>query len=297
MAGLVLRATSTSRESAEFAVYLDSTEPFLDHHRPGGHPLLGTVMGLELMARAVSQVAGARTSAAYRFSQVAVLVPIVLTGESTTAFVRVTCSVADSFHCEVETRGDAVVTHFSTTITGVERKLPTPAAEFGRIAAAWPVQTADIYGLFFHGPTFRVIERAGLVDNMLVAEIATGLPDLTSDPDDVAAIDPRLIEACLQTAGLLEVATRSRMMIPSRIDSIDFFAGGTALPYRLLTRARRSTASGGDEAVDIDVFDADGSCWMQVRGYQTLPLPFTSDSRALGNLNAAFHCQPAPIRN
>lgn len=31
---------------------LDPRQPYLDHHRPGGEPLLGTVMGIEAMARA-----------------------------------------------------------------------------------------------------------------------------------------------------------------------------------------------------------------------------------------------------
>lgn len=291
MAGLVLRTASAWSTSAEFAVELDATEPFLNDHRPGGHPLLGTVMGLELMTRGVSDVLGVPPSVLGHVSHVIVREPIILTGESATAYIRVTRAIGEaqqSFHCDVETRDDPVVVHFSAMIACADPKPPSEAMKLDTTDSPLPVQAGDVYALFFHGPAFQVIQRAGLVNNTVVAEVASNLPDLTGEPGDVDGLAPRLIEACLQTAGLLEVATRSRMMIPSRIDSIDFLGERSALPDRLFTCARRSTASDGADAIDIDVVDPDSASWLQVRGYQTLPLPFASDSMALSDLNNAF---------
>jgi hypothetical protein len=292
MPGLVLRATSTSPESAEFAVELDSTEPYLDDHRPGGHPLFGTVMGLELMARSVAQIAGGSLPTPMRVAHVVVGDPIIVTAMSTTAYVRASRSISEGvelFRCEVTTHGDTAVTHFSATLDCTKPVAHATAMNVSTVDAPLPVQASDVYALFFHGPTFRVIQRAGLVDDAVVAEVTTRLPDLTTDLHDTTVLAPRLIEACLQTAGLLEVATRSRMMIPSRIGSIEFLGGHTSVPDRLFARAHRSGTPHGVDAVDIAVVDLDGACWLQVGGYETLPLPFPSDSAAIGNLHRAFH--------
>jgi Polyketide synthase dehydratase len=295
MAGLVLRATSKSRQSAEFDVELDSTEPYLNDHRPGGHPLFGTVMGLELMARSVTKTKGCPPSMPTHVAQVVVRDPIIFTAPSATAYVQVTRAIAERgerFHCEVVTRGDTVATRFSATLRCAMPTSHTTAKNVWTVDSPLPVQASDVYALFFHGPTFRVIQRAGLVHDEVVAEVATSLPALTTDPHDNVVLAPRLIEACLQTAGLLEIATRSRMMIPSRIANIEFLGDHTSIPDRLFTRARRSVAPHGPDAVDIDVVDLDGACWLKVSGYETLPLPFPSDSTAIGELNQAFHREP-----
>lgn len=292
MVGLVLRATEQSRESAEFAVELDSTEPYLNDHRPGGYPLFGTVMGLELMARSVAKIAGCPPSTLTNVAHLLVREPIIVRTASTTAFVRVVRSYlksGETFQCEVVTRGATVVPHFSATLRLAMPTSHTPAVSVPTVDSPLPVQASDVYALFFHGSTFQVIQRAGLVHHDVVAEVASRLPALTSDPHDTNVLAPQLIEACLQTAGLLEIATRSRMMIPSRIDSIKFFVDHASVPRGLFTRARRSITHDGADAVDIDVFDLDGACWLTVCGYETLPLPFPSDSTAIGNLRNSFH--------
>jgi Polyketide synthase dehydratase len=297
MAGLVLRATSTSPDSAEFAVELDAAEPYLDDHRPGGHPLLGTVMALELMARSVNTIAGRPLSTPLRVEQVVVGDPIIVAETSTTAYVSATRSMVERgevFRCQVMTRDDTAVTHFSATLECTKPMSYMTATDLSVLDAPLRVQVSDIYALFFHGPTFRVLHRAGLVDGAVVAEVATHLPDLTSDPRDTTVLPARLIEACLQTAGLLEIATRSRMMIPSRIGSIECSGAHSPIPDRLFTRAHRSVAGHRTDAVDIDVIDLDGACWLSVRGYETLPLPFPSDTGAIGDLHRAFRRETTP---
>lgn len=291
MADLVLRATATSPESAEFAVGLDPTEPYLNDHRPGGLPLFGTVMGLELMARSVITIAACPLSTPLRVARVVVGQPIMVTEASRTAYVRATLSIVERgerFRCEVVTRDDTTVTHFSATLECTQPVSQTTAIDGPTGCSALPVQASQIYALFFHGPTFRVLQRAGLIHDAVVAEVATRLPGLTSDPHDTFVLAPRLIEACLQTAGLLEIATQSRMMIPSRIERIEFFGDRNSVPDRLFTRARRSVTRQGVEAIDIDVVDLDGACWLKVGGYETLPLQFPSDTAAIDDLHTAF---------
>jgi hypothetical protein len=291
MAGLVLRATSASSESTEFAVELDSSEPYLDDHRPGGHPLFGTVMGLELMARSVVALAECPLWTPIRVTQVIVGDPIIVEKASTTAYVGATRSRVERgevFRCQVMTRDDTSVTHFSATLECMKPISHATATNVSVLDTPLPVQASEVYALFFHGPTFRVLQRAGLAHDAVVAEVATRLPDLTSDPHDTSVLPSRLIEACLQTAGLLEIATRSRMMIPSRIGSIECSGAHSPMPDRLFTRARRSVDPRRTDAVDIDLIDLDGICWLKVRGYETLPLPFPSDTAAIGDLNRAF---------
>jgi Polyketide synthase dehydratase len=271
----------------EVTVALDPTEPYLDHHRPGGDPLLGTVMSLDLALRTVGADLPERWRTGGVITNVEALRPVIVTGASATVTVRAGAQ-ADGHRCAVETHDGDVVVHLTANIHTDE---PGPALAPRQVELIGPVHAVDaseVYAVFFHGPAFRVIGRAWMADDAVVAELATGLPALRSADSGGPGADalPRLIEAGLQTAGLLDVASLGRMRIPSRIASIRWFGELSELDAPLFAVAQRSP--GGQRSIDIDVVDGDGACRLRIRGYETLPLPFAAASDGVGRLSAAF---------
>ena len=155
----------------------------------------------------------------------------------------------------------------------------------------------SVYALFFHGPAFQVVGRSWLDGDALWCELQAGLPPLTGDPNENLWAAAQWIELCLQAAGLLEVAKNSRMMIPYRIEGIDFLRGDKPDGEQVFAVARKSDTvsnavlkgGGGESGTDIDLVDARGKLLVRVRNYQTCPLPFASDQDALARLALEFH--------
>ena len=92
--------------------------------------------------------------------------------------------------------------------------------------------------------------------------------------------DPRLVELCFQTAGVLEIATTAAMALPSHID-------------RLVLRSRLEAATGpvqalvhptGDGGFDAAVVDGDGNVLLELGGYRTIELPGGLDDELVAPL-------------
>ena len=82
---------------------------------------------------------------------------------------------------------------------------------------------------------------------------------------------PRLIELCLQTAGVWELKTRSVLALPSTIRSVKVFKhpeGSSHAPLFALVTARDGGAS-----FDAQVLDESGRVYVSLTGYSTVPLP------------------------
>jgi Polyketide synthase dehydratase len=289
-----LKPITQTGQSIGFRVELRASEPFLDHHRPGGRPLFGTVMGIELMCRAATVAAGATGLVPARLSDVTVLPPIILHAETAVALLTTTPNYTRDgkiFDCTITTQEASTEVHFTASILLAEDRPSAPCSDHPGHSLAIPVKAEAIYSLFFHGPAFQVIAVAGLLDDTMHSRLATGLPALSSgseNSNDAWIAAPRLIEACLQTAGLLDIATRSRMMIPHRIDDIEFYETPQSAHDHFHAIARRATSRSGREAIDIDLRCADGPAVMRVCGYETRPLPFETENTAIVTLRNAF---------
>ena len=268
---------------------LDSRLPYLDHHRPGGKALLGTVMGIELMARAARLLLPAgRLTHVYDVQ----IGPAYLVDEadSRQKFVEATATFE---HCDNDTAtlgceirsGEASgepIRHFAArlrfSMTSVDAEVQSSLPDPERAA----VGAADIYRVFFHGPLFQVIASARSAGDTLIAQYAHSH---MADPDDVAA--PRVIEFCLQTAGLFELAASGRLMIPHAIGGIQLMhLGCKAADLSLRAVARRSNSQAG--RIDVEAIDGAGRRNILLCGYETVPLPFAADAAELRRLRNCF---------
>jgi hypothetical protein len=259
---------------------LDPQQPYLDHHRPGGDPLLGTVMGIEAMARAVRLLQPEGWIS--RISDVEIGPPCILNdGELLPRRVRVDADTEGTIVCckvMPEAHDDSPELHFAARFLVSHE----PPPDGDRIDPVCTFQGArvtanDVYALFFHGPWFQVVAEAGMLNGALIARSAFGQHDLFDSSH--YEVGPRSIEFCLQAAGLLELAETGRMMIPhairriERLNVIDESASD-----RLVAIARRSEKPEGSSpevnGIDVDAIDAKGRLLMRLTGYETYPLPF-----------------------
>lgn len=297
MAAAAPRPADLCSHRVDRAFALDATEPFLSDHRPAGKPLFGTAMGIDLIARAARELLALQPAGRVRLEQVHVFEPLILSCDHATADVRARLAGSRgdsgaSVHCAVESRPWAkpAVPHFDALVHAAAAAAGPARLPVGLELGAPPRVRADhVYALFFHGPAFRVVRGATRVGEGMLCEWQPDLPPLTRVARDDGSPEPRWVELCLQTAGLLEVATTQRMLIPHRIDSIEHFTPlGLSRPRRLFAHAQRARQRVEGGAIDIELVDEDRNVLLRVGGYRTVPLPFRSDAAAIEALARLF---------
>jgi hypothetical protein len=160
-----------------------------------------------------------------------------------------------------------VTTHF----TGLVRLARVPVAD---VTAQPPSAngkgaTADsIYGVYFHGPAFQVLDRAWRDEHGPVGTFATGLPADHTPAERPELVSPRLIELLFQTAGIWEIGHDDRFGLPHHVDRITLHSG-LGSPRGRVT-ARISPDGNGFTG---EVIDESGAVLLELSGYRTAELP------------------------
>ncbi len=271
-----------------------AAQPFLHDHQIDGVPVLPGVMGVEAFTEAArllfpdrhaTAVERVRFLAPFKFYRheprtVTVQARFRLDGDDVVADCRLLGSRL------LPRQSEPIVTeHFAARV----RLSPAAAAP---AQAAWPaagdgpaVTAAEIYRIYFHGPAYRVVERAWAVDGGAAGLMPSNLPD-GHEPAAAATItSPRLLELCFQTAGIWELGRSGRYGLPSAIDRIRWLRPATEASGRLCAVVRPADAAG---AFDARVLDESGAVLVVVEGYRTAELPVALDEAALEPLRAAM---------
>jgi acyl carrier protein/NAD(P)-dependent dehydrogenase (short-subunit alcohol dehydrogenase family) len=272
-------------------------QPFLNHHRIDGTPVLPGVMGIEAFAEAavclhpgwsieaIEEVNFLAPFKFYKDQPRAVIIQASIRSQGTKL-------VAD---CKLIGRrklaGQAEpqqTTHFTAR---VRLSKQTPSAVTGpkpSLTTEGLVNAAQIYRIYFHGPAYQVVEKAWWDGEHMVGELVPDLPDECAPADRHTLIAPRLIELCFQTAGLWEIAARGRMGLPWQVRSLVWLrkpqAAGQAY-YAIVT------PDGGKGSFDSEVVDADGNRYLQLAGYRTAEIPSNVDADPLQALHDAVCSQ------
>jgi len=144
------------------------------------------------------------------------------------------------------------------------------------------VDREAVYGIYFHGPAYQVLDRAWLDDGHIVGRLAAELPDDHEPASQPTELTPRLIELCFQTAGLWEIGTTGRMALPMHIDRVKRFQSAKK-PGRLW-----AVVTPGESGVDADVVDEAGRVRMRLEGYRTSELPGELEPAAVAPLRNAM---------
>jgi hypothetical protein len=253
-----------------------NAQPFLNHHRIDGTPVLPGVMGMEAFVEAARLLVPDRHVAAVENVEFRVPVkfhrdePRTLT---VTVLVRPEGAdlVADCVLSAERMLPGSDTPQRTVHFTGSVRfttQAPQPQAEkvpepdgHGRI------DPADVYRLYFHGPAYQVVGSAWRDDGGPVGRLADDLPADHVPATAPMLAAPRLVELCFQTAGLWEAGRDGRLALPLHVGRVSLLAEADGCDGVVATM--HPTSAGFDGAV----LDRTGRVVLRLADYRTVPLP------------------------
>jgi hypothetical protein len=256
-------------------------EPFLHDHEIEGVPVLPGVMGLEGFAEVarvflpdyrVGAIEDTRFKAPlkyYRRQPRTGLFRAILHRESADSVCAELSLTSARF---LATGEQTESSHFSgrVKLTSSQAKAVLVPSNSEQNKDYRPLSSQDIYRIYFHGPSFRVLENVEIGTNGLRGNFKCGLPAALRE-NAVTVLTPRLVELCFQVAGVWEITKTGRMALPSAIDQLVFYevpAESASLHALVVPRWE-----GDALCFDARIVDAQGRVYLEMIGYRTSVLP------------------------
>jgi NAD(P)-dependent dehydrogenase (short-subunit alcohol dehydrogenase family) len=280
-------------EGLRAEIVLDpSTQPFLDDHRIDGTPVLPGVMGMEAFAEvaagalpgwhvvAVEDMAFLAPVKCYRDEPRTVTVEAIFHPRG--GDVVAECRLIGYRQLPGRDEPQATV-HF----TGRVVLSPGPApAERSDVPEAAPggADRAAIYEVYFHGPAYRVLERAWPAEPA-IGLFREGLPADRVPEDAPLVAAPRLVELCFQTAGIQEICRMDRFGLPASVGRLRLPAAGADPVSPIRAIVRHDAAA---DTYDAVVVDSTGAVVVGLEGYRTVELPGAIEGAAVAALRAGL---------
>ena len=276
-----------------------SAQPFLDHHRIDGTPVLPGVMGIEAFAEAalcvhpgwnietIEEVDFLAPFKFYRDEPRAVIIEAIFRplGDRLLSDCRLLGKRSLPNQAELQ-----VTEHFTARVRLTKQEPKAVAAAELRLSAEAIVDAAHIYRIYFHGPAYQVLERAWWDGTHIIGEMARELPEDHVPPEQPTLMLPRLIELCFQTAGIWEMGTTSRMGLPSHVHQVSPSNGHSKSKDHLYAVVTPHPELG---TFDAEVVNANGIVYLRLNGYSTAAVPAGLDAASLKPLQAVFSPQTA----
>ena len=286
-------------EGIVLAIELDPADPFLDHHRIEGVPVLPGVMGVELFAAAARTLVPNRTVTAIRDVEFAAPFKcyrdekrealVTLRVEETAHGMRARCTLTSIQTIKGADRPAEPKLHFAATL--VLSSGPTPPAQRalpGEKPGGGSVSRDDLYRAYFHGDAFRVLQRSSVAGDgkALLGRLAQPMPPMSKRDGLVLHTAPRLLELCFQTAGVIEIGSTRKLGLPSRIEEVLIHEGADDAGER--TAEVRLAKVGEGLRFDAWVCNEQGQVLLEVRGYGTSALPSAMEESVWAPLGAGL---------
>ena len=255
-------------------------QPFLLDHQIDGVPVLPGVMGTEAFAEVASVLCPGFHVAAiedesflmpFKFHrhQPATLHVHAVAQPGAVGELLVSAELRSVIQPKPELPAQERV-HFRARVRMTREALAKPKVAFRKPAAkALTIGREPIYGIYFHGPAYQVIERAAVEGDEVVALMAAGLPPNASPATADTLAAPRLLELCFQAAGLWLLAKKETMGLPTALERASVYRQGEGAKRLYATVAARANG----EAFDARVVDEAGHVYAEVVGYRTVALP------------------------
>ncbi|HWQ04001.1 MAG TPA: SDR family NAD(P)-dependent oxidoreductase [Longilinea sp.] len=266
-----------------------NTEPFLKDHALNGIPVLPGVMGIEGFTVAAKHIASVLGSAkagfeVARLDDIKFLAPFKFYRNQPrrSAWKARVLRTAEGLVAEVVLESDMLLhnktvehmRHFSG------RVLLQPQVDHHDLIVAAPkwngaytVQAAEIYKLYFHGPSFQVLAGVQRSGEVVLGRLQHDLPAITSGGQTLFST-PILLELCLQTAGVWEAGLTGTLGLPSSIGQLRLHKNKTN-GAAIFAEVSPSRLPDGSLIFDARVVDAKGRVYLEVDNYRTSPLPYS----------------------
>ncbi|GAP11267.1 polyketide synthase module [Bellilinea caldifistulae] len=272
-------------------------QPFLKDHALNGIPLLPGVMGIEgfsAAAKHVASVLGAEKVgfAVERLEDVQFLAPfkfyrneprrvtwkarVIREASGLVAYVSLESTLV------AKTRPNEVIQHFAGKVylTPKTEKSASVKVQPPGWNGAYTVASDEIYRLYFHGPSFQVLEGVQRVEGKVLGKVRESLPAITEQPVSLVTM-PILLEAILQTAGIWEAGATGTLALPRSIGELVLHRSVPQEDKPLFAEVIPSRSSDGSLAFDARLVDQNGMVYLEVKDYRTVALPYTVDAALL----------------
>ncbi len=281
--------------SLEVRATLDPTEqPFLFDHTIDDWPVLPGVMGIEAFAEAaqvlfpelhIAAVEDVQFLAPFKFYRSkprTVTVKAVLGADQDGYFADCSLLGSRAIH---GSDAEQTTVHFTARVRLVAEVAEEKPRPFAAANGQTRVLAEDIYQLYFHGPAYQVLHSAYRSGDQVVGQMCETLPENHRPSEQPTLMSPRLIELCLQTAGVWEMGTEGRLALPHRIDRIQITRepnGGSGTLHAVVE------PTGDDGSFDAAVVDESGSVYLTLSGYRTIAMPGALDADPLKPIQSAM---------
>ena len=141
----------------------------------------------------------------------------------------------------------------------------------------------EIYNVFFHGKSFQVLDRLlEISDDTATTLVRIPEENIFADSKSKVLINPRAIEAALQTAGLYDLIVNDESSLPSSIDKITFY--NNKKPHHIVSYFKNKDVD--FSYFDVEIFDEKGQLITLLEGLGMIhtQFAFTEDSESIEKL-------------
>ncbi len=285
-------ASYTREEGITLEAELDPAHlDYLRDHAINGIPVLPGVMGIEGFSVAAKHISSVLASGNLgfevdRLENIQFMAPFKFYGNKprTIAWKAIAYHKPGDLQVVVTLESDLVrhggetqhMLHFS----GLVHLAPNlPEVEMEANPPKWTkrksVSSDEIYKMYFHGPSFQVLDAAQLSGkDKILGRFNKKLAGVPVD-DPTLFSSPLLIELCFQTAGLWEAGSTGVLALPQSIGSLRIYPrplNGVAIFAEV-----KPHLNDGHLSFDARVVDEKGNIFLELEDYQTSPLPYPAE--------------------
>lgn len=248
---------------------LDSRKPYLADHQVG-QPLFGTCMGIGAMAGAAACLCAERIYSVHDIiGNTDCFVPDIFREVTVHAIFD---SAAAAAQCRLY---DNLDSFFHAEFYFKDAPIRKPDNGKRPAASLKAAQPEDIYNLFFHKNAFRVVNSCWVHEEVIISTLHTPLSPLGFDMNEMP-LEPRLIEFCLQTAGLWTAIFKEDMQVPVITKNVYFLMDHPPADYENIWCRSRETPDGMESIAYKGTEPI-----LLLTGYHTKSLPFPAPAEKI----------------
>ncbi|MEQ1929785.1 MAG: SDR family NAD(P)-dependent oxidoreductase, partial [Parvularculaceae bacterium] len=233
------------------------SDPYLDHHRIDGKPVMPFVVGAEHIAEAAQLIDGFGEGLELR--DIKFFKGVTLSERHADIEIRLTEN-AGALDAEIWVVGDKPVRAYAAQVSKAPAALvPSPERRAG---AASPVTAQDAYGKWlFHGPLFQTVTRYVSLDPRgLAVEAQASRPGDFYPPAAGTAwtFDPGVLDGALQTVLVWSRVMRDETCLPTRLGRLVRTGSEPLTGPVMIDMTFRTEAASSLVVCDFTVADASG---------------------------------------
>ncbi|HPS47987.1 MAG TPA: SDR family NAD(P)-dependent oxidoreductase [Flexilinea sp.] len=265
---------------------------YLRDHAINGIPVLPGVVGIEGFAIASKHIASVLASTCKGFEiekleKIRFQAPLKFYGNKTRKIAWHAAAyrkpegivIKASLESDINRRDGTIshLHHFDSLVyltqNPMEAESVTAAPRWGKRRS---ISSEEIYKLYFHGPSFQVLDAAQLSENAVLGKFNRQLMNVPAD-EVVPYMKSLLIELCFQSAGLWEVGSTGILSLPQSVGNLSFHKQSINKgPIFAEVQPREHE---GQISFDAKVVDAKGNVILELEDYRTSPLPYSADKK------------------